>query len=118
MSDHSRTDEQPEQTNTQAATLKYKGRQTPIVSAFGHNEQAEAIIKLAKEHRIPVYEDEDLVNVLAQLDVGQAIPPELFEWVASVLAFAFFARNEVPEGFSPTETKTAYDKVRKAYTDI
>lgn len=100
-----------------AATLKYKGRQTPIVSAFGENEQAQAILKIAKEHKIPVYQDADLVNVLAQLNVGNAVPPELFEWVASVLAFAFFARNEVPEGFSPSATRTAYDKVRQTYSD-
>lgn len=118
MSDHHNSSDQTEAPHAQAATLKYKGRQTPIVSAFGQNEQADAILQLAKEHNIPVYKDEDLVNVLAQLDIGQAIPPELFEWVASVLAFAFFARNEVPDGFSPTETKSAYDKVRKAYTDI
>jgi flagellar biosynthesis protein len=55
------------------------------------------------------------VNILAQLDVGQAIPPELYEWVASVLAFSFFARNEVPEGFSVSGTHTAYDRIRKTY---
>ena len=97
------------------ATLKYKGRKTPIVSALGENDQAQAILALAREHKIPVYEDADLVNILARLDVGDAIPAELFEWVASVLAFAFFARNEVPEGFSPTATHTAYDRLRKTY---
>lgn len=105
------TDEKPQK----AATLNYKGRKTPIVSAFGENEQALELIKLAKEHNIPVYQDEDLVNVLSQLDMGKAIPPELFEWVASAIAFAFFARNEVPEGFSPTQTRLAYDKIRKTY---
>lgn len=103
-------------TSTQAATLKYKGRQTPIISALGKNEQAEEMIRIAKDCGIPVYEDEDLAAILSQLDVGQAIPTELYEWVASVLAFAFFARNEVPEGFSQTQTRTAYDKLRKVYT--
>ncbi len=97
------------------ATLQYKGRKTPIISALGENDQAEAILALALEHKIPVYEDADLVNILARLDVGDAIPAELYEWVASVLAFAFFARNEVPEGFSPTATHTAYDRIRKTY---
>jgi flagellar biosynthesis protein len=105
------------ESSTKAATLKYKGHKTPIVSAFGQNEQAEAILKIAKEHNIPVYQDADLVDVLAQLDVGNAVPPELFEWVASVLAFAFFAKNEVPEGFSPTATRSAYDRVRQTYSD-
>lgn len=100
-----------------AATLQYKGRKTPIVSAFGENEIAQEILKLAQENDVPVYQDEDLVNILSQLNVGQAIPPDLFEWVASVLAFSFFARNEVPEGFSPTATLSAYDRIKKTYTD-
>jgi len=104
-------------TNQKVATLKYKGRKTPIVSAFGENDQAKLILEMAKQHNVPVYEDEDLVNILSQLDVGQAIPPELFEWVASVLSFAFFARNEVPDGFSPTATHTAYSKVRNTYSE-
>lgn len=97
------------------ATLKYKGRKTPIISALGEDEKAREILALAKANHVPVYEDEDLVNILAQLDVGQAIPPELYEWVASVLAFSFFARNEVPDGFSATGTRTAYDRIRKTY---
>lgn len=100
------------------ATLQYKGKKTPIVSAIGENEQAKEILELAKKHNVPVYEDEDLVNLLTKIDIGDAVPAELFEWVASAIAFAFFARNEVPEGFSPTATKAAYDKVRKTYSDV
>ncbi|MFQ3228969.1 EscU/YscU/HrcU family type III secretion system export apparatus switch protein [Reinekea sp.] len=118
MTDYENEPDNEENDGPKVATLKYKGRQTPIVSAFGENEQADAILKIAREHNIPVYQDADLVNVLAQLNVGNAVPPELFEWVASVLAFAFFARNEVPEGFSPTATRTAYDKVRQTYSDV
>jgi flagellar biosynthesis protein len=106
-----------DETHTKAATLKYKGRTTPIISALGENTQALEMLALAKENGIPVYEDEDLMNILSRLDVGQAIPAELYEWIASVLAFAFFARNEVPEGFSPTATHSAYDKIRKTYSD-
>lgn len=103
--------------HTSVATLKYKGRKTPIISALGQNEQAQAILAIAQAHDIPVYQDEDLVNILANLDVGQNIPEELFEWVACVLAFSFFAKHEVPEGFSPTATHSAYDKLRKTYSD-
>ncbi len=106
-----------EQTPKKAATLQYKGRKTPIVSAFGENEKALEIIALAKKHKVPVYEDEDLVNILSQIDIGQAVPSEIFEWVAGVLAFSFYARNEVPEGFSATATRSAYDKIRKTYSD-
>lgn len=100
-----------------AATLQYKGKKTPIVSAIGVSEQARAMLDIAKQYNIPVYQDEELINLLTQLDVGAEIPAELFEWVATVLAFAFFARNEVPDGFSPSDTRHAYDKVRKTYGD-
>ncbi|MEJ2043217.1 MAG: EscU/YscU/HrcU family type III secretion system export apparatus switch protein [Reinekea sp.] len=100
-----------------AATLKYKGRKTPILTAIGEDGFAEEMIALAKACHVPCYEDEDLVNLLSRLETGHAIPPELYEWIATVLAFAFYARNEVPEGFSPTQVRTAYDKLRKTYSE-
>lgn len=100
-----------------AATLKYKGRKTPILTAIGEDELAQQMLEVAKACDIPCYQDEDLVNLLVRLETGAAIPAELYEWVAAVLAFAFYARNEVPEGFSPTATRSAYDKLRKAYSD-
>lgn len=104
-----------DKTSPKAATLRFKGRKTPIISALGENEVADELIKLAKEHNVPVYQDEDLVNVLTRLELGQAIPQELYEWVASALAFAFFIRNEVPDGFSPTQTRSAYQRVKDTY---
>ena len=100
---------------TAAAALTYSGKRTPIVSALGIDEQAEEILRLAREYDVPVYQDEDLVHILQQMNVGQAIPPDLYEWVARVLAFAFFLRDKVPEGFSPTATRSAYQRVRDAY---
>lgn len=61
----------------------------PTVSASGQGEIAERIIALAKEHNIPVRQDPDLVTLLAQLDIGQIIPPELYAVVAEVLAFVY-----------------------------
>lgn len=102
-------------TDSKAAALSYTGRHTPIVSALGINEKAEEIKQLAREHNVPVYQDEDLIHILSQLDNGQAIPPELYEWVARILAFSFFLKDKVPEGFSTTATRSAYQKVRDAY---
>ena len=103
--------------NEKAATLRYRGRKTPILTAIGEDETAQQMIALAQACDIPCYQDEDLVNLLVRLETGTAIPAELYEWIAAVLAFAFFARNEVPEGFSPAATRSAYDKLRKAYSD-
>lgn len=102
-------------TEPKAAALTYTGKHTPIVSALGVNEQAEEILRLAREHEVPVYQDEDLVHILNQLNTGQEVPSDLYEWVARILAFSFFLRDRVPEGFSPSATKSAYQRVRDAY---
>jgi flagellar biosynthesis protein len=105
-----------QKTGNQAAALEYKGQKTPIVSALGSDEVADAIVELAKKHDVPIYQDEDLVNILTRLNTGQDIPPALYEWVAGILAFSFFLRDKVPEGFSPTATCSAYQKIRDAYS--
>ncbi|MCH8530201.1 MAG: EscU/YscU/HrcU family type III secretion system export apparatus switch protein [Saccharospirillum sp.] len=101
--------------DNKAAALTYNGRKTPIISALGEDKQARAIVKLAEENKVPIYQDEDLVRILSQFEVGQPVPPELYEWVARVLAFAFFVKDQVPEGFSPSATRSAYQRVRDAY---
>ena len=50
---------------------------------------AEKIIKVAREHNIPIKEDADLVELLVQLDLEQEIPPELYKIVAEILAFVY-----------------------------
>lgn len=76
---------------TRAIALSYdlKKMPAPTVSAEGKGHIAERIIALAKENNIPIKEDPDLVTVLAQLDVGQIIPGELYAVVAEVLAFVY-----------------------------
>lgn len=62
---------------------------SPQVVATGQGEIAERIIALARQHGVPIKEDPDLVAVLAALDVGSAIPPELYQAIAEVLAFVY-----------------------------
>ncbi|MCX7044644.1 MAG: EscU/YscU/HrcU family type III secretion system export apparatus switch protein [Candidatus Sumerlaeota bacterium] len=59
------------------------------LAARGSGRLAEKIIALAKEHGIPVKEDEDMVGLLAKLDLEQALPPELYSLVAELLGFAY-----------------------------
>ena len=61
----------------------------PRVLAQGRGEVAKRILELAKEKNIPVREDADLVRALAQLDLGEFIPPELYPAVAEVLAYIY-----------------------------
>ena len=59
----------------------------PTVIASGRGALAERIIEKAKEADIPVHEDDKLAGTLARLDIGEAIPPELYEVVAEILVF-------------------------------
>ena len=36
---------------------------------------------------MPFYKDNKLADTLAKLDIGEAIPPELYEVVAEILVF-------------------------------
>jgi flagellar biosynthesis protein len=72
-----------------AAALGYqKDRdRAPKLLAKGRDLVADRIIALAKEHERPVYKDERLSQQLQNLEVGEAIPEELYEIVAEVLIF-------------------------------
>lgn len=47
------------------------------------------MLAIAKEHKIPVREDPELIEVLAKLDVQEEIPPELYQVMAEVLTFIY-----------------------------
>jgi flagellar biosynthesis protein len=74
-----------------AVALRYdRGKDAaPLVVAKGTGAIAEKIIALAEEYDIPMYQDPDLVEILAKINLGQSIPPELFQAVAEVLAFVY-----------------------------
>lgn len=79
-----------------AVSLSYKQdkHNAPIVSAAGKGYVAEEIIKLAEEHNVPIVEDESLVELLAELNVNEVIPEELYQVVAEVFAFIYQADRE------------------------
>lgn len=74
-----------------AAALAYDplGADPPQIVAVGRGLTAEEIVRLAREHDIPVHQDAGLVEALAKLEVGQTIPRELYAVVAEVLAFVY-----------------------------
>ncbi|MBM4339159.1 MAG: EscU/YscU/HrcU family type III secretion system export apparatus switch protein [Deltaproteobacteria bacterium] len=74
-----------------AVALKYTPSrdQAPRVAAKGQGLLAQKIIELARHHGIPIQEDPALVQVLAQLDFHQEIPPEAYLVVAEILAFVY-----------------------------
>ena len=74
-----------------AAALIYDPTQpgAPEVVATGRGLIAEEIVKLAREHSVPLHQDANLVEALARLDIGTVIPRELYVVVAEVLAFVY-----------------------------
>ena len=71
-----------------AIALAYNpGDVAPTVLATGKGIIAEKIIVGAKENDIPLYEDEKLAKTLSKLELGENIPPELYNVVAEVLVF-------------------------------
>ena len=75
----------------QAVALKYvpKADRAPKVTAKGSGLVAERIVELARQHGIPIQEDPALVQILAQLDFYQEIPPSVYGVVAEILAFIY-----------------------------
>ncbi len=90
MSEHETGRPDPRQA---AVALCYEGRGAPRVTAKGRGLVAENILKLAREHGVPLHEDPALVSVLAQLELNEEIPPTLYLAVAVVLAFAYGLRG-------------------------
>lgn len=79
-----------------AVALHYDEKNVPRITAKGRGELADKIIALAEQHSIPLHEDRELVALLAQLDLGEEIPRELYLAVAEVLAFAYMLTGKVP----------------------
>lgn len=59
----------------------------PKVIASGKGYIADRIIEKAKEADIPMHKDSKLANTLSKLEIGEMIPPELYEVVAEILVF-------------------------------
>ncbi len=81
-----------------AVAIKYDPQiaDAPIVIAKGEDFLAAKIKTVAKEHHIEIVENKPLARMLyANVDVGQAVPPELYQAVAEVLAFVYHLQGKV-----------------------
>lgn len=81
-----------------AVAIKYDPEvaAAPIVIAKGEDFMAAKIKEAAREHSIEIVENKPLARMLyANVDVGQAIPPELYQAVADVLAFVYHLQGRI-----------------------
>ena len=74
-----------------------KDDKSPVTDA---DELAEAILAIAREHDVPIYENAELVKLLARLELGDAIPEALYRTIAEIIAFAWYLKGKCPPGFS------------------
>jgi len=81
-----------------AIALKYDGRTmiAPTVVAKGKGVIAAQIIKVARQHLVPIVENPPLAHALIRLEIGMQIPPALYQAVAEVLAFVYRLRQTRP----------------------
>lgn len=79
--------EKQPQSRTAVAVAYEPGDRAPKILATGKGHLAEKIIEKAKEEDVPLYADDKLADTLSKLEIGEMIPPELYEVVAEILVF-------------------------------
>ncbi|MEG6520920.1 flagellar biosynthesis protein FlhB [Desulfotomaculum sp. 1211_IL3151] len=79
-----------------AVALKYEQpMDAPMVVAKGMDHLARQIREIAQEHQVPIIEDVEVARFLyAHVEVGQAIPTEMFQAVAEILAMVYRMKNK------------------------
>ncbi|MHC8412348.1 EscU/YscU/HrcU family type III secretion system export apparatus switch protein [Pseudomonas sp. Hz4] len=85
----------------QAIALKYDGSHAPTLTAKGDDALAEAILKIARDYEVPIYENAELVKLLARMELGESIPEDLYRTIAEIIAFAWNLKGKFPEGRDP-----------------
>jgi len=74
-----------------AVAVRYeKSMEAPLVVAKGAEQLARRIRETALDHAVPVVERKDLARALYKsVEVGQSIPPGLYQAVAEILAYVY-----------------------------
>lgn len=68
------------------AALKYDKlkNNAPCVVAAGSGHIAQKILQVAMENGVAIYHDDSAATMLAKLELGQEIPPELYQIVVNI----------------------------------
>lgn len=86
------TDNEP----LKAIALQYDGENAPIVTAAGEGAIAQEIIRIAREHGVPLRQDASLAALLSDLELGDEIPEHLYRIIAEVIAYVYLISGKVP----------------------
>ena len=79
-----------------AVAVKYDADEyaAPMVTAKGEDYLAQKIKEIARENNVEIIEDKPLARMLyANVEIGELIPPELYQAVAEVLAVVYHAQG-------------------------
>lgn len=93
----------------QAIALKYHGLHAPTLTAKGDEALAEEILRIARESEVPIYENAELVKLLARMELGDSIPEELYRTIAEIIAFAWNLKGKFPQGYDPNAPSVEKD---------
>ncbi|MCR4842076.1 MAG: EscU/YscU/HrcU family type III secretion system export apparatus switch protein [Eubacterium sp.] len=80
-------DVDPSKVKTAVALTYEPGSAAPTILATGKGHLAERIVEQGLKSDVPFYKDNKLADTLSRLEIGDAIPPELYEVVAEILVF-------------------------------
>ena len=83
-----------------AVAVKYDADEyaAPMVTAKGEDYLAQKIKEIARENNVEIIEDKPLARMLyANVEIGELIPPELYQAVAEVLAVVYHAQGRAEE---------------------
>lgn len=102
--------------NKKAVALRYDENRdvAPVIVASGLGYMAEKIVEMANENGVPVYEDNSLATVLTQLDLGTAIPEELYQAIVDI--YTYFLKY-TPKHTAAGEASAEVKEVKKAEED-
>lgn len=83
-----------------AVALKYNAESdvAPVVIASGCGHIAEKIIDIAEKKGIPVYRDDSTASLLCMLEVGNNIPPEVYQVVAAIYCQLLKTSEKIKNG--------------------
>ena len=74
--------------NKTAIAIGYNPKEAaPKIIATGKGYLAQKILESASDNHIPIHEDSRLTKALSHLDLGDYIPPELYDVVSEILLF-------------------------------
>jgi len=82
-----------------AVALEFDGENTPTVNARGIGPIADKIIEIANQHGVPLQQDDELVEILSDLNLGDEIPEDLYRVIAEIIAFAYILSGKFPKNW-------------------